>query len=353
MRQTLPLFLTGVAIAAISGSAPQARLAAQAPPLILPKASPRASVTQTVGLTAVSITYDRPATNGRPVWGTLVPFDSVWRAGANENTVIEFSSPVRLGGQTVRAGRYGLHMIPTRGPWTIILSRQANAWGSFSYDPKEDAVRLTAAPTAGEMQERLAYTFESVTDSSVVATLRWEKLAVPFAIQVDTKAVVVDSIREQLRGLGRFSWQTWSQAAAWSAANNTNADEAIAWVDRSIRMNEAFTNLQIKATLLDKRGDRAGAAAATQRALAVATEAEVNVYGYGLVALGKVDSAIAIFRKNVAGYPTSWNTYDSLAEAYATKGEKKLAIANYSKALALTQDPTQRTRIEGVLAGLR
>ena len=337
---------------AIPPLALQARLVAQAP-LVLPKQSPRASVTQTVGLTAVSITYDRPAINGRPVWGTLVPFDSVWRAGANENTVIEFSSPVRLGGQVVRAGRYGLHMIPTRGLWTVILSKQANAWGSFSYDPKEDAIRLTAAPTAGDLQERLAYTFDSLTDSSVVATLRWEKLAVPIAIQVDTKAVVADSIREQLRGLGRFSWQTWSQAAAWSTANDTNSDEALAWIDRSIQMNETFANLQIKATLLDKRGDRAEAAAVTQRSLAVATEVEVNNYGYGLVGQGNVDSAIVIFRRNVATYPRSWNTYDSLGEAYATKGEKKLAIENYSKALALTQDATQRRRIERVLAGLR
>ena len=353
MRKTVPYLLARVAMATIPFLTPPPPLAAQVPPLILPKASPRASVTQTVGLTAVSITYDRPGVGGRPVWGALVPFDSVWRAGANENTVIEFSSPVRLGGQPVRAGRYGLHMIPTPGPWTIILSKQANAWGSFSYDPKEDAIRLTAAPMAGEMHEQLAYTFDSVTDSSVVATLRWEKLAVPIAIQVDTKAVVVDSIREQLRGLGRFSWQTWSQAAAWSVANDTNMEEALAWADRSIRMNEAFTNIQIRATILDKRGDRAGAAAATERALAVATEAEVNLYGYGLVAQGKVDSAIAIFKKNVATYPRSWNTYDSLAEAYATKGNKKLAIEQYSKALSLTQDPTQRTRIEGVLAGLR
>ncbi len=353
MRYPVPLLLAGAAMALIPSLTRPSRLEAQVPPLVLPKASPRASVTQTVGLTAVSITYDRPAIGGRPVWGTLVPFDSVWRAGANENTVIEFSSPVRLGGKVIQAGRYGLHMIPARGAWTIILSNQANAWGSFSYDAKEDAIRVTATPQAGEMHERLAYTFDSVTDSSVVATLRWEKLAVPLAIQVDTKAVVVDSIRQQLRGLGRFFWQTWSQAAAWSAANDTNTEEALGWADRSIRMNPTFTNLQVKATLLANRGDQAGAAAATDRALAVATEAEVNNYGYVLMGRGSVDSAIVLFKKNVAAYPRSWNAYDSLGEAYTTKGDKKLAVDNYSKALALTQDPVQRQRIEGVLAGLR
>src|SRR3954454_16998201 len=211
MQRTLPFALTCAALVAAGPLTAVRPLSAQAPPLVLPKQSPRASVGQTVGLTTVSITYDRPAVNGRQIWGKLVPFDSVWRAGANENTVIEFSSPVRVGGQALEAGRYGLHMIPTQGDWTIVLSRQANAWGSFSYDPKEDALRFTATPVAGEMHERLAYTFDDPTESVVVATLRWEKLAVPFTVEVDTKAVVTDSLREQLRGLGRFFWQPWSQ----------------------------------------------------------------------------------------------------------------------------------------------
>ena len=235
---------------------PSGVLLAQGPPHVLPKQSPRATVSQTVGLTEIAITYDRPAVNGRQIWGTLVPFDTVWRAGANENTVISFSSAVRVGGQPLPAGRYGLHMIPTRGDWTVILSRQANAWGSFSYDPKEDALRFPATPVPGDMHERLAYTFDDPTDASVVATLRWEKLAVPITIAVDSKTVVVDSLREQLRGLGRFFWQPWSQAAAWCAANGVNLEEATGWADRSIALNENFTNLRVKAALLGQRATR-------------------------------------------------------------------------------------------------
>jgi tetratricopeptide (TPR) repeat protein len=351
MRRALPF---AQACAALVAAAPlTARpLFAQAPPLVLPKQSPRASVSQTVGLTTVSITYDRPAVNGRQIWGKLVPFDTVWRAGANENTVITFSSRVRVGGQTLEAGRYGLHMIPAQGDWTIILSRQANAWGSFSYDPKEDALRFTATPAPADMHERLAYTFDDPTECSVVATLRWEKLAVPFTIEVDSK-VVTDSLREQLRGLGRFFWQPWSQAAAWSAANGVNLEEASTWADRSIAIDENFTNLRVKAALLGQMGDEAGAAAAAQRSLAIATEAEMNTYGYLLMGQGKVDSAIVVFRKNARDHPKSWNTYDSLAEAYATKGEKKLAAENYSKALAMVRDPTQKQRIQQVLARLK
>jgi len=326
---------------------------AQGPPLVLPKESPRASLSQTIGLTDMAITYDRPAVRGRRIWGGLVPYDSVWRAGANENTVVSFSSPVRVGGKPLAAGRYGLHMIPTPHDWTIVFSRESNAWGSFSYDSTEDALRVQVATAPGEIRERLTYTFDDPTDSTVVATLRWEKLTVPFMIAVDSKAVVVDSLRQQLRGLGRFFWQPWSQAAAWCAVNGVNLEEATAWADRSIAMNENFTNLRVKAALLDLRGDRAGADTTARRSLAVASEAEMNTYGYLLLGQGKLDSAIAIFRKNTNDHPKSWNTYDSLGEAYAKKGDRKQAADSYAKALAMVRDTIQRQRIQQVLATLR
>ncbi len=327
-------------------------LFAQAPPLILPKVSPRASVTQHVGLTEISITYDRPAAGGREVWGALVPFDSVWRAGANENTVIAFSSPVRVAGQEVAAGRYGLHMVPARGEWTVILSRQANAWGSFAYQPSEDVIRVKATPVPAEPQERLAYTFDAPGADSVVATLRWEKLAVPIPIAVHSRQVVVDSLRQQLQGLHQFFWQPWSQAAAWCAANDMNLEEATDWAQRSIAIQENFTNLRVKAVLLEKRGDPTAAGELRRRSFAVAGEADWNVYGYQLLGQGKVDSAIAIFRKNVKDYPRSWNTYDSLGEALVRKGDKKRAIEAYTRARQMTLDPSQRRRIDGILAAL-
>ncbi|MBA2457941.1 MAG: DUF2911 domain-containing protein [Gemmatimonadales bacterium] len=339
-------------LALACGIADLAALAAQAPPLVMPKQSPRATVGQTVGLTEITITYDRPAAAGREVWGKLVPFDSVWRAGANENTVIAFSSPVTVGGQQVPAGRYGLHMIPTSGDWTIILSRQASAWGSFSYDPKEDVVRVKTRPAPAEPQERLAYTFDSPGSDSVVATLRWEKLAVPFPIAVQSKQVVVDSLRQQLRGLHRFFWQPWAQAAAWCNANDVNLAEATEWAQSSIAIQENFTNLRAKAALLEKQGDAASAAELRRRSFELAVEADINAYGYELLGQGKTDSAIAVFRKNTKDYPRSWNTYDSLGEALARKGDKKRAAEAYGKARAMTQDPNQKKRIDGILAGM-
>jgi tetratricopeptide (TPR) repeat protein len=326
---------------------------AQAPPLVLPTQSQRAGVSQSVGLSQISITYDRPGVNGRKIWGGLVPYDTVWRAGANVNTVISFTSPVTIGGKDLPAGHYGLHMVPTAKDWTVILSKEANAWGSFSYDSTEDALRVAATPIPGEFHERLAYTLDDPTDSSVVATLRWEKLAIPFSIEVNSKEVVTDSLRQQLRGLGRFSWQPWNQAAMWSLANNVNLDEAQTWTDRSIAINENFTNLRTKAALLEKHGDQASADSLRRHSLEIATENDINTYGYQLLGQKKVDEAIEVFRKNVKDHPKSWNGYDSLGEAYALKGDKRQAVANYSKALAMVKDAPNKKRIEGVLAGLR
>lgn len=341
-------FAAAAALAVVAGP-----LAAQFPPLVFPRASQRASVSQHVGLTEISISYHRPSVGGREVWGKLVPFDSVWRAGANENTVIAFSSPVRVAGKEVAAGRYGLHLIPSRGEWTVILSRQANAWGSFAYDPAADYLRVSATPVEiAPSQEQLVYTFDGVTADSVVATLRWERLAIPIPIAVNTRQVVLDSLRQQLTGAPQFFWQSWSQAAAWCVTNDLNLEEAARWADRSIAIQENYTNLQVKAALLEKRGDTAAAAEARRRAFAQATEADINAYGYQLLGAGKADSAIAVFRKNVKDYPRSWNTYDSLGEALARKGDRKGAIEAYTRARRMTQDPVQQKRIEGILAGL-
>jgi tetratricopeptide (TPR) repeat protein len=266
--------------------------------------------------------------------------------------MIAFSSPVTIATKELPAGRYGVHMIPTPQQWTVILSRQASAWGSFSYEPAEDVVRLPATPRPAEFQERLAYTFDDPTENSVVTTLRWEKLAIPFAIGVNTKSVVTDSIRQQLRGLARFFWQPWNQAARWSLTNDVNLDEALVWADRSIGLNQNFTNLRTKAALLDKKGNQTAADSLRRQSLDVATEADMNVYGYQLLGQRKVNDAIEVFKKNVKDYPRSWNTHDSLGEAYALKGDKRQAIASYSKALAMVRDPDNKRRIQGTLKQL-
>ena len=326
---------------------------AQVPGLTGPEVSPEATVSQVVGLTELEVSYHRPATNGRAVWGALVPYGQVWRAGANENTTVTFSTPVTVNGAALPAGTYGLHMIPTAGDWTVIFSREAGAWGSFSYDQNEDAARVTAKPEAAPHQERLSYTFDEPTADSVVLAMRWEKLRVPLAIRIDLGRTVLENYKAQLRGLPRFGWQGWNQAANWAAQNGIDLDDAVAWADRSIGMNRNFTNLRTKALVLTKKGDTAAADALTKEAFSIATEAEINAYGYQLLGQQKVDEAIAMFEKNVRDHPDSWNTYDSLGEAYGVKGDRKKALENYTKAMNMTTVDIQKTRIAGVIEQLK
>lgn len=340
LRFAIPLLLAAAAAAA-------------QPQLTLPQPSPKASVSQTVGLTDITISYHRPAVNKRKVWCGLVPLNQVWRAGANENTTITFSSPVSISGKALAAGTYGLHMVPGDKDWTIAFSTMSAAWGSFSYDEKEDAARVTATPQPSDFEERLSYTFEDPTDTSVVAILRWEKLKVPFQIDVDSNQVILASIRTDLRGLPRFSWQGWNQAAAWCLRNNVNLDEALQWSDRSIGMVENFQNLRVKAGLMEKKGDAKAAAELREKSLKIANEADLNNYGYQLVGEKKLDEALAVFQRNVREHPASWNVYDSLAECQANKGDKKVAIENYTKALGMTADPIQKKRINDELAKLK
>ena len=321
--------------------------------LDLPWPSPHATVSQVVGLTNLSVDYHRPGVNGRVIWGGLVPFDTVWRAGANENTLLEVSSPFTVGGTTLPAGRYGVFMIPTRTAWTIALSRQSNAWGDFSYDPREDAVRFVVTPRPAEFTERLQYVFDDPTDTSVTLTMRWEKLAVSFPISINTDVVVLDSLKSQLRNLPRFWAPAWQQAAGWALANTTNLDLPSVWADSAILLAPTFASYSVKARVLDRQGKHVEADSLRQAHLASASEAELNAYGYLLVSQKKNNEALAIFIRVTKQYPGSWNAWDSLGEMYATLGDKPKAVANYKKALTLATDPVQKKRIEGILAGLK
>jgi tetratricopeptide (TPR) repeat protein len=321
--------------------------------LTMPEASPAARVQQTVGLTEIAVSYHRPGVGGREIWGKLVPYGEVWRAGANENTTVSFSTDARVGGKPLRAGTYGLHIIPTAKDWTVIFSTATTSWGSYSYDPKEDALRLTVTPRAlPAFEERLAYRFDDPTATKVTLTLAWEKLAIQIPIEVDTPKVVMASMRSQLRGPAQFSGQPWMQAAAYWVHNNGPLDEALRMVDRSIKLGATYGNLMTRAEILEKQGKAKEAKEARDKAQPLATERDLNLVGYRLIHDKKLDQAIAVFRDVVQRYPQSWNAQDSLGEALALKGDKAGAIAAYEKALALATDAEQKKRITQVLAQL-
>jgi hypothetical protein len=241
---------------------------ASAQQLNLPRPSPNAKVSQTVGLTEVSIQYSRPGVKGRTIWGELVPYNEVWRTGANENTTITFNTPVKIGGKELPAGTYGLQTIPTTGDWTVILSKDADLWGAFNYKQEDDALRLTATPRPADFQERMSFEFDDVTDNSATVVMRWEKIAVPFKIEVDTPKAVMGQIQSAVR------WQTPYQAANYCIQNNTCLAEASRYLDSSIALDANFTNLRAKALLLAKNNDAKGAVSYGEKALAAAKVAQ-------------------------------------------------------------------------------
>ena len=338
-----------VATGCMAGSAEaQFKNGTQATELRLPTISQHGVLTQRIGLTDITITYHRPLAGGRKIWGEAVPYARVWRAGANENTTISFTDDVSVEGHALPAGTYGLHMIPGADQWTVVFSKNSTSWGSFSYDEKEDALRVTVKPQPAEQQEALEYTFEDVKPDSAVATLRWEKLAVPFRISVDTKAIALRNIRNQLRNTAGFTWSGYDEAARWCLDNNYNLDEALKWSDQSIQGEERFENYLTKSEILDVLGRKQDAEAAKNKALDKATGIQLHVYGRGLQIQNKQDEAFAIFKVNVQKHPNEWYAHGELARMAAAKGDFDTAVKEMKSAQGGAPDAV-KTQIQGLL----
>jgi tetratricopeptide (TPR) repeat protein len=316
-----------------------------------PEASQAAKVSQRIGLTDIEISYHSPLTKGRTVWGDLVPYGKVWRAGANENTSISFSTDVKVGGKNLLAGTYGLHMIPEKDTWTIIFSKNYYSWGSFFYTEAEDALRIKVTPQTCEMQDWLGYYFSNPTASSVTFELRWEKLRVPVLVEVDVPETVFQSMQKELVHINGFFWQGYNQAAAYCVSNNIHLDIAEKWLEKSISIQKNFTNLTTKSKLKALQNNSTESEKLAKEAMDLADETQLNSYGYQLLAQNKNAEAINIFSLNVKRYPASWNVYDSLAEAFEISGNTKLAVSNYKKALEKAPE-AQRERIRTTLKKL-
>lgn len=255
------------AVGLLSLLVPGAGAFAQQPQLQLPRPSPAATVTQTVGITEISIHYSRPGVKGRKIWGELVPYGEVWRTGANENTTIRFSTPVKIEGKDLPAGLYGLQTIPTQDQWTVIFSKDADQWGAYSYKPENDALRVQVKPQPAEMRERMAFDIEDMTDTSAKVVMHWEKLRVPFTVEVDTTKLTADAVKNTMR------WQNFVQAANYCIQANACLDEAGRWLEASIALEPAFSNQRAKAMLLAKQNKFKDAVTWGEKALAAAKAA--------------------------------------------------------------------------------
>src|SRR5258707_9936713 len=273
--------LAGLCVLAGNAGA-QFKNGSQPTELNIPRLSQRGTVSQRIGLTDITITYHRPEVGGREIWGKTVQFGKVWRAGANENTTITLSDDVSIEGKPLAAGTYGLHTIPDKDQWAIIFSRNSTSWGSFSYDEKEDALRVTVKPHPAESFEVPTYVFDDIKPDSAAATLRWEKLAVPFHISVDVKAVILKGIKKELRSVGGFTWAGYDEAAQWCLDNNYNLEEALKWENTSIQNEERFENYETKSRILDAMGRKDDAAKALSTAFDKANPIQLYTYARGL-----------------------------------------------------------------------
>ena len=261
----------------------------------VPRPSQKASVSQTIGVTDVTITYSRPGVKGRKIWGdplpgqtatgeatlddqnkrpkdaVIVPWGHVWRTGANEATTFVVTDDVLINGQKLAAGSYSLHTIPTKDEWTIVFNGTANQWGSFSYDPAKDTLRVKAKPQwVNENQEWLEYTFDPVTDDSAQVNIRWEKVSVPFTVKVpDVATTTLAKLKTAVGNAKPDDWRTPMQAGNYLINNQNPADDAqgMAWLDQSIKVKETFQNLSAKANALYKAGKKEEAFALAEQAI--------------------------------------------------------------------------------------
>jgi tetratricopeptide (TPR) repeat protein len=311
---------------------------AQSALLNLPRDSQHAVVMQRIGITEITVNYHRPLVKGRPIWGKLVPYGKVWRAGANENTTVAFSDPVSVEGQPLEKGTYGLHMIPGENQWTIIFSKAYTAWGSFTYQPGEDALRVAVKPQPAEFHEALAYDFDEVKADSTLLTLRWEKISVPIKIGVNVDEIVKQSLHHQVQGLAQYTWEGWDDAATYLVDHKYDLEEALRYENTSIKTEERFDNLITKSRILDELGRKDDAATTRNRALEVANALQLYGYGRQLQQQGKQDQAFAYYRQAMKKNPNDWVARIGSARIYSAQGDFDNAVKEMKASLENAPD---------------
>jgi hypothetical protein len=322
--------------------------------LKLPDVSQAAEAKQRIALTDITVNYHRPLVNGRKIWGGLVPYGKVWRAGANENTTIEFSDPVSVEGKPLDKGTYGLHMIPTPDSCTVIFSKTNTGWGSYSYDQKDDALRVNVKPRPlAEQKEALEYEFEDLKPTSTAVTLKWEKLGIPFTVSVNDADQTLQNIRAQMKGAGQFAWQAPDQAAQFCLTRKINLDEALRWANLSIQNEERFENLSTKADILKALNRPDEAKTIWNKALEKATAPQLYTYGRQLQNQKKGAEAMEIFKEVAKRFPTGVFGYLAQARIKSAAGDFAGALSDAKQAQAAAPSEGQKQAINGLIDRLQ
>jgi len=344
----------------------------QIPLTVLPSGgNKKAMVKEQIGLTKVAINYDRPGVKGREgkIWGQLIHVGFIdqgfgssksapWRAGANENTTIEFSTDIKIEGRDLPAGKYGFFIAYDPNECTLIFSKNSGSWGSYFYNEKEDALRVKVKPVALDKSvEWLKYEFSNETENSATIALQWEKLMIPFKVEVDYVKDQLQSFRNELRTDKGFIWQSWEQGANWCLQRNVNLEEALAWADSAISPgfegNKSFRAWSTKAQLLAKLGKGEEALALMKQALPNASMIEVHQYGRQLLTQKKNKEALEIFKSNYDKNPNQFTTLMGLVRGYSANGDYKNALKYANQALPLAPDTNNKNNVTAMIEKLK
>jgi tetratricopeptide (TPR) repeat protein len=330
----------------------------------------KASLSEDIGITTVKVNYFRPAVNGREgqIWGKLVHYGfadlhygtskaAPWRAGANENTTIEVSSQVFIEGKPLEAGKYGFFIAMGEEKATLVFSTFNSAWGSFYYDPKDDALRVEVpVEKVNESVERLKYEFSDQTSNSAVLSLQWEKVKIPFTISVDVHQVQIESFRREFNsGIFYRYWQNMHTAANYCLVNNINLEEGLTWADRSINtyFGEAnFLTLSTYAGLLEKLNRKKQADSLMQKALPMATTLQLLMYGSNLNKMKKHQEAFNLFKMNYDKHPKESYTNLGMVMGYYFLDNKKEAIKYAERGKQTATDPNWKSYFVALITDL-
>jgi tetratricopeptide (TPR) repeat protein len=332
----------------------------------------KAAVSEQVGLTQVTITYHRPEVRGREgkVWGQLVPKGFVdqgfgngkptpWRAGANENTVIEFDNDVKVEGQPLGKGRYALFIAYDPAESIVIFSKRSDAWGSFYYDEKEDALRVRVRPQPIEKSvEHLKYEFSEQTPNSAVIALSWEKLSIPFKVEVDVLKQQYDAlVTESLNPRG-WTPQGLAIAANWTLQNNYQLEKGLEWATLATRPSfpgdpTSFPGLSTKAAILDKLGRTEEAAVVIKAALPLGKVGELQQLGRQLLAAKKTQAALEVFQFNYNKNPDQFVTLMGMVRGLSANGDYAKALDFAGKALPLAPNDANKQAVQAMIEKLK
>ena len=331
-------------------------------------------VTQGIGLVRVSIEYNSPnvhAPDGRDraghIWGELVPYGLYdlsynnctkcpWRGGANENTVFTTSHPVKIEGQALPAGSYGLFFIAGKDEWTVIFSKNYKSWGAFWYDPAEDQLRVQVKPAECDYHEWLTYEFTDREKDHATVALQWEKLQVPFRNTVDDMpGVYVANLKQEFRNAQAFKWQTFREAAIFCLVNKTHLDDGLAWAQEAVsRPGTGVENIQTLSVLAELQlatGQTAEGQKTLDKALAARDANPVDIHQIARFQQNSGDPELAkkIFLANAKKFPNQWPVNVGLARYHAMSGDNKQAVTYAKKALAQAPDEGNKKNLEGLI----